>query len=452
MRFTPSCVPVYGKESSGPMCSPSPKAAISSGATATALAAPLKHDDKASLPTNQLTTCSSSSSLKEQKGSVMTSIENHVSADTAITPTAIVSDAIADVPQAGIRKDESDKNGNSGKRVAKSVSVGNDENEERQTGETGDAVSAATSECSSGSAHQHHSLKLLKDFKILPKHASDPGTPLPLPTLVKDKALHPAPETRTIEVQCDGPDWTPVVLKSQIKNRLLKVGEKRKKKKDKADEGSGITKKSRNTGTCDAMASARDGKRKSGTKGAQHKLLSHKMPAVADPAAGCSTDCSKRLQAETASHSQVLSSHQHRQSSLPAASPCSSRQKQALVKSEEKKKRKDRISGEQENKCERKGKAAGATDEAAAVTSQDATGHRPASAADMPCPKATPRKVRYRCCSGRWCGRRAAAVSPAACCRSSLLLPSISLNPIRVPSADVRNETKLHCHTNDLKE
>lgn len=29
-------------------------------------------------------------------------------------------------------------------------------------------------------------------------------------------------ETRTIEVQCDGPDWTPVVLRTQVKNRLLK--------------------------------------------------------------------------------------------------------------------------------------------------------------------------------------------------------------------------------------
>ena len=478
MRFTPSsCAPpaAFGKESAAPLRSPSPKPAIS-----TALAGPAKQDDKASLPTNQLTTCSSS--LKEQKGSVMTSIENHVTATTAAAAAAIpaipttADTAIADVPQAGIRKDESDKsNSHSGKRVAKSVSVGNDENEERQIGESGEAGASASvvpaTECS-GSVHQHQlihsSLKLLKDFKIPPKHA-DPVSPQP--TAGKDKPV-PAPETRTIEVQCDGPDWTPVVLKSQIKNRLLKVGEKRKKKEKAGDEASASAsatasvKKSRNTGTgeSDAVASAGSGKRKSGTKGAQHKLLSHKMPAVADPAAGCSssigTDCSKRLQAETASQSQVLS-HQHRQSS-PKAEEASSRnassrnqqpEKQALVKSE-KKKRKDRISGEQqENKCERKGKAATSD----AVTGRETTGREQRASdvpgdvpGDMPCPKAAPKKVRAT--SGRRSGCRSDRLRlPFPL--SSLLPPAIhfieSEFEFLLPSGTRQNY--IH-HTNDFEK
>lgn len=51
--------------------------------------------------------------------------------------------------------------------------------------------------------------------------------------------------TRTIEVQCDGPDWTPVVLRTQVKNRLLKIKKKDDKDKQHGNSDGGKLKESK---------------------------------------------------------------------------------------------------------------------------------------------------------------------------------------------------------------
>lgn len=54
--------------------------------------------------------------------------------------------------------------------------------------------------------------KQLKDYKPVAKHI-----------VGNDKNKRQMKETKTVEVQCDGPDWTPIVLPLIIKNKLHKV-------------------------------------------------------------------------------------------------------------------------------------------------------------------------------------------------------------------------------------
>ncbi|RWS16760.1 uncharacterized protein B4U79_16068 [Dinothrombium tinctorium] len=70
--------------------------------------------------------------------------------------------------------------------------------------------------------------KQLKEYKILPKSQK----------LATSAAICKKPkETKTIEIQCDGPDWTPIVLPVQFKNRLLKsdVAEGKSRKRSMLD-------------------------------------------------------------------------------------------------------------------------------------------------------------------------------------------------------------------------
>jgi hypothetical protein len=56
--------------------------------------------------------------------------------------------------------------------------------------------------------------KQLKDYKLLPKNQNMNAI---------DKNKRQPKETKTVEVQCDGPDWTPIVLPAQLKSKLQKV-------------------------------------------------------------------------------------------------------------------------------------------------------------------------------------------------------------------------------------
>ncbi|XP_054168451.1 general transcriptional corepressor trfA-like isoform X2 [Oppia nitens] len=73
----------------------------------------------------------------------------------------------------------------------------------------------AVPQCTDHQQQQHstnNSAIKLKEFKILNKNQN---------VLTKDKKV--TKETKTVEVQCDGPDWTPIVLPNQLKNKLHKV-------------------------------------------------------------------------------------------------------------------------------------------------------------------------------------------------------------------------------------
>ena len=56
--------------------------------------------------------------------------------------------------------------------------------------------------------------KQLKDYKLLPKNQNMNAI---------DKNKRQPKEMKTVEVQCDGPDWTPIVLNAQLKTKLQKV-------------------------------------------------------------------------------------------------------------------------------------------------------------------------------------------------------------------------------------
>lgn len=346
-----------------PSCGPCAEEQVSSPTITDHVIAEAKRDKVTSLPTtNQLTTCTSSSTPspppKEQKVSVMTSIENRVVPDA--TPNGL---------QSGSHNEDSD---NQNRKDGKSVSVTRDENEERLRDCEGEEEQETTAS-SLVQQHDSHpsSLKLLKDFKLPAKHTES-----------KRLSQDPGPETRTIEVQCDGPDWTPVVLKSQIKSRVTSgdqtqsTGSECKKRKRKDQNAESGVKKSRDSSSGKKM----------GTKEKRDKLSEKKeMLAVArvgtSPAASItSSDCSKRLQAEQ-SQVQAESScsarhdHHHQQHESPAkgaASPPISRSL-SLRKQD--------------------------TDPDHRLSSHPATTHvLPAKslvsgATDMPCPKATPKKV-----------------------------------------------------------
>jgi len=60
--------------------------------------------------------------------------------------------------------------------------------------------------------------KQLKDYKLLPKNQNINAI---------DKNKRQPKETKTVEVQCDGPDWTPIVLPAQLKSKLQKVARRK---------------------------------------------------------------------------------------------------------------------------------------------------------------------------------------------------------------------------------